>query len=349
MQMNMVGKDIGTDMNCNIGHTDEKLLGETLSRVCLGMPIPQLMQELCTKFDLGAPETFEPIQQGYQDLNVLLRTAVGRQYVIKVFSKRRTLANIRDQVQALTLLRDHAIAVPNLVHGSDNPLIEIPGASTKAYAIVMDYFDGPSLEEIPPHDSDIVYLAGCLSRMHQLPLNVSRYYDDWGAANLAKEFEEKHSYLSANDLLLVKNVVERFKLIVLSQLHQCAIHGDLYRAHVLKNDRGEYCMIDFGCMDFNAAVLDLAIFIAHVCLDSNLPPAETRRIYHLAVNAYCMNRSITAEELSAVPILVAASYAAYIVATSSLIVANNDHTMQTQQWLATSRAKLTSFLQAGVI
>ncbi len=336
----------GTDMQTS---SDDSVWAEMLSRVCLDRPLSEFISDICVRFDLHAPETFAPIQRGYQDLNVKLTTAGGRQYVIKVFSKLRTLTNIQDQVRALILLGEHGLPVPRLVNAPDQPVAEISDASGNAYVCVMEYFDGPSLEEIPPSDSDIVFLAGCLARMHQLPLKVSRYYDDWGAANLVIEFEAKREILAAGDLSVVEDVVSRFKTIDLLRFRQCAIHGDLYRAHVLKSSRGEYCIIDFGCLDYNAAVLDLAIFIAHLCLDCDLTPDQSQRIYKLATDAYCTSGSLDGAELAALPVLIAASYGAYIIATTSLIVQKNDRSPQTQQWMSISRGKLESFLQSGLV
>ncbi|MBI4534133.1 MAG: phosphotransferase [Candidatus Melainabacteria bacterium] len=320
-----------------------------MSRVTLDRPLAQLIQDISTRFDLGTPNQYELIEHGYQDVNVRLIAASGQQYLVKIFSKRRTLTNIQDQIRTLVFLASNGIPVPHLVHCEREPLIEVADPSGTAYVCVMEYFEGHDFEKIPPSQPDIVYLAGCLSRIHQLHFNVSRYYDDWGAANLATEFAAKLRHLSSDDLILVENILSAFSEVNLAVLRQCTIHGDLYRSHVLRNLRGEYCIIDFGCMDYNAAVLDLAIFIAHFCLGVNQTPAEITQLYNLAIDAYCAIGCLSKQELAALPILIAASYAAYIVATSSLIANAHDHSLQTQQWLAISRNKIKSFMKSGII
>lgn len=338
---------------------------EIMSRVNVDFSLEELVDQAVRQFDLGAVKNFELIQHGYQDLNVKVSTERG-DFIIKVFSKRRTLTNVEEQTRALRFFHENGLPVPILVpcetpRGDLELFNVIFGRYGDAYVAVFEFFKGPSFDEIKPKDTDFVYLAGCLARMHKLSFKISRYYDDWGAANLLNEFVEKGSLLAVNvpgtkkavvpaeDRKSIEKIVERMQTVDLSRFRQCVIHGDLYRSHALKKGEFDYCIIDFGCMDFNAAILDLAIFAAHFCLDGTEEPAEIRRIIELVEHSYrTAGGTITHAEKEVMPLLMGASYAAYVIATANLIV-NGDTSKQTKGWLEIALRKLRAFVAADLL
>lgn len=338
---------------------------EIMSRVNVDFSLEELVDQAVRQFDLGAVKNFELIQHGYQDLNVKVSTERG-DFIIKVFSKRRTLTNVEEQTRALRFFHENGLPVPILVpcetpRGDLELFNVIFGRYGDAYVAVFEFFKGPSFDEIKPKDTDFVYLAGCLARMHKLSFKISGYYDDWGAANLLNEFVEKGSLLAVNvpgtkkamvpaeDRKSIEKIVERMQMVDLSRFRQCVIHGDLYRSHALKKGEFDYCIIDFGCMDFNAAILDLAIFAAHFCLDGTEEPAEIRRIIELVEHSYrTAGGTITHAEKEVMPLLMGASYAAYVIATANLIV-NGDTSKQTKGWLEIALRKLRAFVAADLL
>ncbi|MCA9804327.1 MAG: phosphotransferase [Cyanobacteria bacterium HKST-UBA02] len=307
---------------------------ELLDRIAAPLSIDELSRQAASRFDLGALESVKAITTGYQDLNIKL-TAGGCDYLLKVFSRHRSRQNIEQQIEALSFFSSHGIPVPTLVKEG----IEIEGS----IACVMSFFHGHDFTVIAPAESDMTAMAAYLARIHELPLEVSHFYDDWGAANLEKELELNRSVLSASDRELVEDAAARYAGLDLGAFRQCTIHGDLYREHVLKSPEGNYCIIDLGCMDYNAAVLDLAIFLAHFCLDEKLDRSQAAHIYKRVLEAYQVHAPLSAAELEALPILIAGSYASYIIATTHLIERKGDSTSRTAGWLELARNKLTSF------
>lgn len=341
-------------------------VAEILARVNIDFSLEELVEQASRQFDLGAIKNFELIQHGYQDLNVKVDTDRG-DFIIKVYSKRRTVVNVEEQTRALRFFHENGLPVPNLVpcetpRGDLELFNVIYGRYGDACVAVFEFFKGPSFDEIKPKDTDFVYLAGCLARMHKLSFKISGYYDDWGAANLLNEFVEKGSLLTATypdtrkavvpseDRKSIEKIVERMQKVELHKFRQCVIHGDLYRSHALKRSEREYCIIDFGCMDFNAAVLDLAIFAAHFCLDGTEEPGEIRRVIELVEHAYrAAGGTITHAEKEVMPLLMGASHAAYVIATVNLIVAEGDSSKQTKGWLETALRKLRAFMAADLL
>jgi len=324
-----------------------ELENELLERIAAPLSIAELAGRAASRFELGPLESVTAITSGYQDLNIKL-SAGGSDYVLKVFSRHRSRQNIEQQLEALSFLSRHGIPVPSLAttgpgeSPGDSPgenRIEIEGS----IACVMHYFHGHDFTVTGPDESDMTALAAYLAGIHELPLVVSRFYDDWGAANLEKELERNLSILSQADREMVEEAAARYAELDSNAFRKCTIHGDLYREHVLKSREGKYCIIDLGCMDYNAAVLDLAIFLAHFCLDQKLDRSRARHVYGLVLDAYQARIPLSAAELRAIPILIAGSYASYIVATTHLIEKKEDRTSRTAGWLEVARRKLTRF------
>ena len=349
--------------------TSNEQINEVLSRVNLDLSLEELVGSTVEQFALGKASKFELIRHGYQDLNIKVSTDSG-EFILKVFSKRRTLTNVEEQTRTLNFFYENGVPVPHLVPCCGNPIsmgeIElfgvVPSSKGDAYVAVLEFFKGPSFDDIKPKETDYIYLAGCLARMHRLSYRISQYYDDWGAANLVNEFEEKGKLLEAEnpiskkelltteDRKTIEKIVDRMKKVNLNKFRQCVIHGDLYRSHVLKKNELNYCIIDFGCMDFNAAILDLAIFAAHFCMDGTESPREFKRIIELVEHAYrAAGGTITHAEKEVMPLLMGASYATYVIATTNLIAAKGDTSKATQGWLDLARRKLQAFVEADVV
>lgn len=315
------------------------LENELLKRIVAPLSIEELAGQAASRFDLGPLESATAITSGYQDLNIKL-TAGGSDYLLKVFSRHRSRENIEQQLEALALLFRRGVPVPPLVtNATEGDRIEIEGS----IACVMHFFHGHDFTVTAPDESDMTALAAYLAGIHELPLVVSRFYDDWGAANLVKELELNRPALAQADLELVEEAAARYADLDWKSFKKCTIHGDLYREHILKSREGKYCIIDLGCMDHNAAVLDLAIFLAHFCLDDRLDRSRAGHIYSLVLEVYQARAPLSAAELRALPVLIAGSYASYIVATTRLIEKEGDRTSRTAGWLELARKKLARF------
>jgi Ser/Thr protein kinase RdoA (MazF antagonist) len=306
-----------------------------LSRVDLAVPLGNLLNELAVSYDLGKILRYGPIGEGYEDLNIKTVTEKGT-CLVKVFPREKTHANNQDYVKALLGFSGAGIPVPEPFKTRDGRFLYKTGGN--AYLCVMEFFDGKSLREIRPTDEDLKAIARYLAKIHKLSFRVGRgNYDSWGTANLLKEFEKRKSYLNHEDLRLIEPVVEGFRKIDFSKFRTCIIHGDLQRGHVLKSDDGRYCILDLGCVNFDSAAVDLAIFIAHFCLDPDSPAEENMRRYKLTVREYLKKNSLNPAELDSLPLLVKATYAIYAIRANYEIKAENDKSKQTKAWLGFGR------------
>lgn len=313
-----------------------------LSRVNLPIPITKLLGELATTYKLGPIKNFEYIQIGYEDLNIKLETGRGK-YVVKIFSKEHRLPFIKDYIRFLLLFAESGIPAPRLLRSNKEFLYSRTNQTGSTYLCVMNLFEGKSFNEIPSTPKDLLTITSYLAKIHQLNFKVHKNYDSWGTTHLLEEFPKKKQYLGKNDLALIRPVIEKLQTVDFSEFRKCLIHGSLEKQNVLKNSQGKYCILDLGCLDFNAAVIDLAIFLAAFCLNPALSLDQNRLIYNLVISGYLRTNSLSTLEMDTLPLLIKAAYASYLLAPNYLRVKKHYSSLQTRNFLSLGRNGLRIF------
>lgn len=307
----------------------------SVERTNLTVPLSRAAGILSENFKLGAVLDFKTLSGGYQDLNVKLETENGA-YVAKFFSKERSLKRVQDIVKAVTFFRNAGLPVLRLRSLADSGCVyafQSPAGTT--WAVVYDFFDGQDFSERLPGSDDVAKLSRTLAEMHkssiQAGLEIERFYDDWGACNVHHELEKHSNYLDHETQVVIENIIKLKNAIQIDDLPRCTIHGDIYRSHVLKDNEDNFCIIDFGCIDYRWAALDLGIFLAWFCLPGLSDAPLIRESFDLAVDNYCSVRQLTPAEKMSLPYFVLSSYAAYCIATTRLI-ARGDDSHLTAEW-----------------
>ncbi len=311
-----------------------------LSRVDIPSTIQDFIEEIASVYGLGNVIKWEPIKEGYEELNIKTITKKGV-YVIKIFSKDKTYRNIKDNIKGLVEFSKVGIPVTKLLKANGSFLYKIKGKKGYTYACVMEFFDGKSFEKVKSTTADIKAITNYLAKIHHLSFKINRNYDSWGTVNLVKEFIDKKKYLTQQDLRLIEPIVNGFRRVDFSKFRKCVIHGDIQRTHILKDKKGNYCVLDLGVMDFNSAVIDLAIFIGLFCFDMDSSIRSNRGVYDMVVKEYTKTNSLNKNEIRFLPLLVKATYAIYTVQSSYRLFDKNDNSKQTKKWLVFGRKGLS--------
>src|SRR6185437_2055635 len=232
-----------------------KTYQELLSRVDIAQPLDDVLHEIARHYELGRIEQSRLITQGYDDLNALLVCEQGR-FVAKIFNKSKELAIVKDHLRVQTALATRHLPVPRILTVNGAGLFRLAGRFQETFVCVSEFFAGENFVEVPPQRDDMLAIARFLAELHQLPFAITPSYDSWGTLNLPGEFARKQTLVSEETRRLVAPLADAIANIRLCEAHRRIIHGDLQRKHVLKNDRGHYCILDFGCMDYSYPVVD---------------------------------------------------------------------------------------------
>lgn len=313
---------------------------ELLSRVDIAQPLGVVLQEIARQYELGRVGHARLITQGYDDLNVLLDCERGR-YVAKFFNQTKSIAMIEDHVRVQLALTRRRAPVPRILTKNGVGLYRVEGRSHDTFVCVSTFFAGKNLIQQPPQREDMLNITNFLATLHRLPLQITANYDSWGTLNLPGEFARKRTVVSDETIRLVAPLADAIAAMNFGRARRRVIHGDLQRKHVLKDDVGRYCILDFGCIGLSYPIVDLGIFLALCCLEGS-KPSQAQRIIADVLTAYQDKVTLPVRHTALLATLIRATWASYLL-TSDFLMRQGDRSRQTRQWYRFALASLRAF------
>ncbi len=291
------------------------------------IPVEQLLQTVARQYDLGNVYSWKLASQGVHDDAVFKLTTAQGVFALKVHSRYKTREVVENEVIGLTKFLEGGIPVPKIINHQGSFICEIKIEQHPILLHLTEYFDGQDFITRPPTQDDFLVLAWYLANIHNQSFKVHKAEQGYwtsGIADLPALFEMKKPMLSQIDINLIGSIAQRFSDLRLSRFTRSIIHGDFNRTNALRNSTGEYCIIDLGCIDFNIALIDLAVFLAWF-LDIPTSEPVAWQMYNLALNEYARISKIRSAELKYLPLFIQAVYAMYIL----------DCGYSTEEWMST--------------
>lgn len=317
---------------------DQTKIDILLKRTNLNIPFEDLTKDIQSKFvSLGKIDNFSPINEGYEDANFILNTSTGK-FVLKIFLVERKLENINSYVKILRECKYINVPTTEILTDFNESLSFIESGEVKTYYIITKFFEGSSFQDITPALEDIKIVTSYISKLNTLNFEVRSTYDSWGIKNFVKEYEIKKDKLTSEQNLLIKNNYEDFLKIDMQNFSKSVIHGDMQRKHVIKNATGKYCILDFGCMAYDAKVIELGTYLAWFCLQEDIWK-DRDLIYKEVLDIYNSTHHLSVDEINILPTLIKASYSAYYM-TTSVMINEGDRSEETLDWHNRSKKML---------
>jgi Ser/Thr protein kinase RdoA (MazF antagonist) len=308
------------------------------SRISIEIPLDQLLVKVSNHFSLGKIVDFSIERTGYEELNVRIRTSKGV-FLVKIFSKLKSKSTINDYIMGMLEFRKAGIPIPKLLSSASGYLYKLEERKNTTYLCVMNYFTGKTFKHLAVAKNDVKRLTKYLTQIHALSFDIGMNYDSWGTAHLMDEYNSKSAHLSKEYVYLIEPVISEYKDINFDRFSKSIIHGDLQRTNVLRNQWQSYCILDLGVMNFSYSIIDLSIFIAHFCFDYiSQKPFFNLSLYNQTIETYSLYRNLSEAELAAIPILIQATYAIYLVAANYSLENSNDY--QSIAWVEFGKSGL---------
>jgi Ser/Thr protein kinase RdoA (MazF antagonist) len=306
-----------------------KAYQELLSRVDIAQPLDEALHDIARHYELGRIERSQLITEGYDDLNVLLVCERGR-YVAKFFNKCKLSAAIEDYAHVQMALARRRLAVPRICTVNGAGIFRVAGRHQEALVCVSEFFAGENFVAASPQRDDMLAITRFLAALHRLPFDITPSYDSWGTLNLSGEFARKQALVSEETRRLVAPLADAISGMKFGRARRRIIHGDVQRKHVLKDGRGRYCILDFGCMDLSYPIVDLGIFLALFCLEGSSLSQAQHTIADV-LNVYKSCAPLPTEHIALLGTLIRATWASYLL-TADFLMRGGDRSRQTSQW-----------------
>lgn len=309
-----------------------------LKRTNLNSTFEEFLSNLQNNFfSIGEINSYEPINEGYEDANIILNTSNGK-YVLKIFFAERNLKNINSYVKILRECKNVEVQTTEILTDFNEGLGLFENNGVKTYYIITKFFEGKNFQNSTPTIDDIKKVTQLLSKLNTLDFEVHKEYDAWGLKAFPDEYKLKKNRLTPEQDLLIKGIYTDYTKLEMSDFSKSVIHGDMQRKHVIKNDTNEYCIIDFGCLAYDYKVIELATYLGWFCLQEDTWN-DKDIIYKEVLNIYNSIHNLTESELQALPLLTKASYSAYYM-TTSVMINEGDTSEETRDWHDRSKKML---------
>jgi len=221
---------------------------------------------VASAFDLDRVTDHGVIEIGFQDCNVKLTTEKG-EYVIKIFSKRRSEENIIRTVENTKRVIEADVNHPALLQCDDGVLYTDAASGLKM--IVMKFIPGTTFYDTSsyPDDHDLALIAAEVVKINAIDYAPPYLFDSWAPQNMHQMFEKTEDHLSAEGRKLVEKAFAYYDAIPFEQLPTCFIHGDLLKTNLIKGDDGKIYVIDFSMVNTSPRIQELAIMAVNLLFD----------------------------------------------------------------------------------
>ncbi len=253
-------------------------------------------------YPVGRLVALEPIAKGIENSNFFVTTTHGR-YVLTLFERLPAKA-LPFYLKLMSHLARHGIPCPApIADVSDRFLSELNGKP----AALVTRLPGASIEA--PAPAHCAALGALLARMHRAGQSYGAHLENprgpqwWYAAA-----RELRPFLDAAQSSLLDEELQFQALTRFPDLPRGPVHADLFRDNVLFEDGALSGVIDFYFAGVDCLLYDCAVCVNDWCLvdpaqDRRLDEAKTRAL----LEAYAAERSFTALERSAWPVLLRAA------------------------------------------
>lgn len=325
-------------------------LEKLLERINLKTSLNDLAKEIEQNFKIGSVSDISLMFAGYDDVNCLLITSNGK-FVVKVFSKDKSLEKISSNVEAIVKFSAGDVPVPDLHKTIHNKYIYETNDGSNTFLILMDYFDGLPFTKVEPSFDDFIKLTEIVSRIHRVPVfNTKANYEMWLTIYLVAEFDEKKEYLEQVDRDLINPVVDELRKIDFKKLNKSMVHFDLHRENIMKSKSEKYAVLDLSGCEYNYTAFDVATFISLFCLNFKNSLKENQYIYNEVIGTYSHVGNLNDYEKKIMTLLIKATFASNLLIPTYIQKTDSDNNpLQTEYYKSLGRRGLKSLKEITLL
>ena len=295
-----------------------------------------ISKNICKDYNFGNFLKSELIETGYEDFNYFLYTDDNK-YVVKVFNTERDDSSCERLIDILIKSYENGVPVPKIYKYKDKYIYEVIKNNIALKLFVMEYVgkDFWSFDKILDyHDLDEV--AKIASTINSIDYDIKEtFYDEWTITNLNEEYEKKKKYIEAEDLEKIEEIIETIKNIDWNKFKKCYIHGDLIKANIIKNKKGELYYIDFSAFNYLPRIIECIVILLGDCLTNS--KKDTINNMKTFIKAYNKFNPLDKNELDNLALLLKSLAAMYIIQASYIKNYLHGDYIENEYWLSQGR------------
>jgi len=216
------------------------------------------------------------------------------------------------------------------------------------WMLVMEFFEGKDFIEQPPTLEDIKNVAKYLVKINSSKLERQPVYDPWQPHYLDRSYLESKDLINVSKRGLLEELLYKFSKIDQTKLVKSVIHADFMRNNLLKNTKGDYCLLDFGVVNAGPRLSDLAVFLAGFCMNPYDSLEKNSLCYQTGLTAYDREINLTDYEKEHLGTMVQAAYACFYLPALYEKKIEDNQTEENNYWIQLGKAGLLMTKKMGL-
>ena len=308
--------------------------------------VEPVLIEICKRYKLDEYKSYELILIGYEDFNLILKTRKDN-YFVKILASYRTRADCQRYIEIIKESIAHGVQHPKLLKCSTGLLCCIKKGKGALRLFVTEFIDWQSFYEsgINVNNKEAKFLIRQVAFINSVKLKPKFIYDSWAISNFLKEYNKKKQYLSAKDRKVIDLLAKQFSRLSFGKFPHCLVHGDIHRANVLKDKKGQLFIIDFSVANYYPRIQELAVLLCSILFDEKHPEnAESQRRFALA--EYQKYIPLTKYELDCFSLYCDVAHAMHVLQATYEQEKNRNTSKENSYWLNLGRIGLGTNFRA---
>lgn len=304
-----------------------------------------LMQAICTEFQLGEYQSYEPVLVGYEDFNVVVATEKGK-FFVKFFGDFRTEADCERYMTIIRKTIDADVAEPLLFESSQGHIYRFNVDSAKLRVMVMEYIEGKTFYELKrlPTITEVGDIVTQAAKINSVTFKPESIYDSWAIPNFLKEYQALKTLMPSGDVALVEPLVEPFSAMHIDALPHALVHGDIITTNVMRAATGKIYVLDFSVANWYPRIQELAVMLCNLFFDVK-HPEKFKHYYETALEKYQKILPLNGREISLLPLCIKVAHAMHVVgATKEEKIKKHIPSQEDEYWLQQGRLGLMYML-----
>jgi len=300
-----------------------------------------VIERTCRVYGIGKIESFNLIETGYEDCNVLIKTS-NRKFLAKMFAKYRKEEDIERFVAIVLAALDAGVNHPKILKTNTGYIYR---DETDIVLALLEFVEGKTFKELGrvANDNERQSLLEQAAFINRIGLQPSFMIDTWAIQHLEPVYADLQSFMTNEDKKMVEEVVREYRNIHLEALPQAFVHGDLTKANVIKSDDGKIYVIDFSVSNWYPRIQELAVIAANFLNDPNSDMSLKEKTVNIATEYSKFNR-LTEEELKYLYPVTLAAVAMELLGGLREVYLKKQDSEETQYWISLGRNGLRKAL-----
>lgn len=307
-------------------------------RISYQGPIEELLKNLADDYNFGSYESYQIIDVGYEDFNIVLKTNKGK-FFFKIFANFRDEEGCQRYIDIILAAIKNKVSHPKLYQSKQGYYHHIKTETGLVRSIALEYIEGKTFYDLKqkPNQEEKDFLVKQAALINQIAIKPEFVYDSWAIINFQEEYHKIKKHLTKEDVELIEPLVRKFTSLPIKDLPHCFVHGDIIETNVIRSEAGKLYLLDFSVSNIYPRIQELAVMLCNILFDSNKD--KFNEIFNRTLQIYQNITMLKEIEISTLPLYVQAAHAMHMIGSVKSAV-NDGEFEENDYWMKVGREGL---------